>query len=82
MGFSGHAIQGDFNPSWAVPLAFAAILGGILGGKFALKTRPKHLKQLFACTNWLSALFMVINAHCTNGIGILMKVDTQIVFGL
>ena len=68
MGFSGHAIQGDFNPSWAVPLAFAAILGGILGGKFALKTRPKHLKQLFACTNWLAALFMVINAHCTNGI--------------
>lgn len=62
MGFLGHAIQGDFNPSWAVPLAFITILGGILGGKFALKTKPKRLKQLFAYTNWGAAFFMVINA--------------------
>ena len=62
MGFSGHAIQGDFNPSWAVPLAFVTTIGGILGGKFALKTKPKHLKKLFAYTNWLAALFMVFNA--------------------
>lgn len=68
MGFSGHAVQGDFNPSWAVPLAFVTIIGGILGGKFALKTKPKHLKKLFAYTNWLAALFMVYNALHTKGI--------------
>ncbi len=68
MGFAGHAVQGDFNPSWAVPLAFITIIGGILGGKFALKTKPKHLKKLFAYTNWLAAFFMVINALHTKGI--------------
>jgi uncharacterized membrane protein YfcA len=62
MGFVGHAIQGDFNPHWAVPLAFITILGGILGGKVALKTKPKRLKQLFAYTNWGAAFFMAINA--------------------
>ena len=68
MGFSGHAIQGDFNPSWAVPLAFVTIIGGILGGKFALKTKPEYLKKLFAYTNWLAALFMVFNALNAKGI--------------
>lgn len=68
MGFTGHAVQGDFNPSWAVPLAFITIIGGILGGKFALKTKPKQLKKLFAYTNWLAALFMMINALHTKGI--------------
>ena len=68
MGFTGHALRGDFNPSWAVPLAFVTIIGGILGGKIALKTKPKHLKKLFAYTNWLAALFMIINALHTKGI--------------
>ncbi len=68
MGFTGHAVQGDFSPSWAVPLAFITIIGGMLGGKFSLKTKPKHLKKLFAFTNWLAALFMVINALHTKGI--------------
>ena len=67
MGFAGHAMHGDFNPSWALPLAFAAILGGLLGGKLSLKTKPKHLKKLFAYTNWLAAFFMVINALHTKG---------------
>ena len=67
MGFAGHAVQGDFNPSWAIPLALITIIGGMLGGKFALKTKPKHLKKLFAYTNWLAALFMIINALHTRG---------------
>lgn len=62
MGFIGHAVQGDFDPAWAVPLAVITIIGGLLGGKFALKTKPKHLKKLFAYTNWLAAIFMLINA--------------------
>ncbi len=60
MGFMGHAIQGDFNPSLALPLAVMTILGGIIGGMFALKSKPKHLKQLFAYTNFLAAVMMVI----------------------
>ncbi|MBW2655936.1 MAG: sulfite exporter TauE/SafE family protein [Deltaproteobacteria bacterium] len=62
MGFFGHAVQGDFDPAWAVPLAFITIAGGAIGGKFALKTKPPYLKKLFAYTNWLAAIFMVINA--------------------
>ncbi len=62
MGFAGHAIQGDFNPSWAVPLAVVAIVGGLLGGRLALDAKPTRLKKLFAYTNWLAALFMIINA--------------------
>jgi len=67
MGFTGHAVQGDFDPSWAIPLAFVTILGGIIGGKLALKTKPKHLKTLFAYTNWFAALFMIFNAVQTKG---------------
>ena len=68
MGFTGHAVQGHFNPSWAVPLALVTIVGGIVGGRFSLKTKPKHLKRLFAYTNWLAALFMVVNALYAKGI--------------
>ena len=67
MVFTGHAIQGDFNPSWAIPLAIITVVGGILGGKLSLKTTPKHLKKLFAYTNLLAALFMIINAIHTKG---------------
>jgi len=62
MGFVGHAIQGDFNPAWAIPLAIITIIGGAIGGKFAMKTKPKHLKQLFAYTTWAASVFMIINA--------------------
>jgi len=68
MGFTGHAIQGEFSPSYAIPLAFVTIIGGIIGGKFSLKSKPKHLKKLFAYTNWIAALFMIFNAFHTKGI--------------
>jgi uncharacterized membrane protein YfcA len=65
MGCSGHAIRGDFNASWAIPLAFITVLGGTIGGKFAMKTEPKHLKEIFAYTNWAAAVFMAMNAFRT-----------------
>lgn len=68
MGFTGHAVQGHFNPSWAIPLAVITVVGGIVGGELSLKTKPKYLKRLFAFTNWLAALFMAINALHTKGI--------------
>jgi hypothetical protein len=68
MGFSGHAIQGDFNPLWAVPLAIITLVGGIIGSRLSLQTKPIYLKKLFAYTNWFAALFMLINALNTQGI--------------
>lgn len=62
-GFIGHAAQGHFDPAWAIPLACVTVVGGLVGGKFALKSKPKHLKKLFAYTNWLAAMFMIINAY-------------------
>ena len=68
MGFTGHAIQGDFSPHYAIPLAFVTVIGGIIGGKFSLKSKPKNLKKLFAYTNWIAALFMIFNALHTKGV--------------
>lgn len=65
MGFTGHALQGDFNPLWAVPLALVTIVGGVLGGRIAVRSRPKHLKQLFAYTTLLAAVFMMVNTFYT-----------------
>ncbi len=62
MGFAGHAAQGHFNPAWALPMACVAVLGGVIGSKFALKSKPKHLKTLFALTSLAAAVFMAFNA--------------------
>ncbi|MCK8603726.1 sulfite exporter TauE/SafE family protein [Desulfoferrobacter suflitae] len=62
LGFVGHALQGDFDPMWAIPLASVTVAGGMLGGKLALETKPKSLKLLFAWTTFAAAVFMLINA--------------------
>jgi hypothetical protein len=62
MGFFGHAISGDFAPTWTVPLTTVAVLAGLLGGKFSLKTKPENLKRIFAYTTLAAAIFMVFNA--------------------
>jgi len=36
MGLAGHAAQGHFNPHWALPMACIAVIGGIIGSKYAL----------------------------------------------
>jgi len=61
-GFLGHALQGSFVPSLALPLAPATIAGGLLGGRVALKTKPAYLKTLFAVTTLVAAVLMVVNA--------------------
>jgi len=48
MGFIGHTTQGHFDPKGAILFAVIAVLGGLIGGKFALKTKPEKLKQIFA----------------------------------
>ena len=62
MGFAGHAANGHFDAKWAIPVALVAVLGGIIGGKFAIKTKPEKLKKIFAYTTLAAAIFMVINA--------------------
>ena len=61
MGFFGHFFQGHFNPYLAMPLAVVTIIGGVLGGRYALKSKPRYLKQLFAVTNIIAALLVVVN---------------------
>ena len=62
MGFTGHLIKGHFDPQWAIPVACAGVIGGIIGGKLAIKTKPRKLKTIFALTTLAAAVVMVINA--------------------
>jgi len=62
MGFVGHIASGHFDPRWAIPVALAAVFGGLIGGKVAIKTKPKNLKKIFAYTTLGAAIFMVCNA--------------------
>ncbi len=62
MGLLGHAGRGHFEVAWAVPLGCLAVLGGLLGSRFALRTRPLHLKRIFAYTTFAAGVFMVLNA--------------------
>lgn len=65
MGFLGHMVSGHFVPGTAIPLSIAAALGGLMGGSFAIRTKPKILKLLFAFTTLAAAVVMVINAIIT-----------------
>ena len=67
MGFTGHATQGHFDSKGAIPFAMIAVLGGLVGGRFALKTKPEKLKKVFACTTLLASLFMFFNALFMRG---------------
>jgi len=67
MGFLGHTAGGDFNPSWALPIAGIAVVGGLLGSKIAIKTNPTYLKYIFAFTTMLAAVMMTVNAFGGKG---------------
>jgi len=62
MGLAGHSLAGDFNAIWAIPLSFAAAGGGLVGGLFSLKAKPRNLKRIFAYTTLAAAVFMLANA--------------------
>ncbi len=65
MGFLGHTAGGDFNMGYALPAACAGAVGGLIGGKIAMKTRPRSLKKLFAYTTLAAAVFMGFNTLLT-----------------
>jgi len=67
MGLVGHSAAGDFNALWAIPMSITAVIGGLMGGLFSLKTKQENLKKIFAYTTLGAALFMIINAWQTFG---------------
>ncbi len=61
-GFFGHAIAGHFDYHIAVPLAIGGVAGGLIGGKIAVKSKPKLLKILFAATTFIAAVIIIYKA--------------------
>jgi hypothetical protein len=60
-GLFGHLGAGLFDFTLAIPLAMGGIIGGFAGAKMALKSKPKNLKYLFAGTQLLASVIMIIN---------------------
>ncbi len=61
MGLFGHSLNGNFDLEFALPLIAVAIIGGIIGGKLAVKSKPKNLKKIFALTNLAAGVIMLVN---------------------
>ncbi|MGQ9458489.1 MAG: sulfite exporter TauE/SafE family protein [Anaerolineae bacterium] len=61
-GFSGNALHGGFSPALAIPGALAAVMGGVVGGRIALRTKPKSLKTISGILTIVAAVFMLQNA--------------------
>jgi len=61
-GFTGNALHGGFDPALAIPCGVVAIVGGLLGGKIALKTKPKKLKSISGIITIIAAIIMMVNA--------------------
>ena len=61
MGFMGHTVNGSFSLQMALPLSMVAVIGGFLGSKFAVKSKPKNLKKIFAITNLIAVAIMIMN---------------------
>ena len=61
-GFVGNALHGGFDPALAIPCGLVAIVGGIIGGKLALKSKPKQLKTISGLITIVAAVIMLLNA--------------------
>nr|WP_320119820.1 sulfite exporter TauE/SafE family protein [uncultured Marinifilum sp.] len=60
-GFFGHLGAGLFDFHLALPLALGGVIGGFLGAKMALNSKPKNLKYLFAGTQLVASVIMIVN---------------------
>ncbi|MBN1427302.1 MAG: sulfite exporter TauE/SafE family protein [Anaerolineae bacterium] len=60
-GFAGNALHGGFSPGLAIPAALAAVVGGLLGGRIALQTKPKILKTISGLLTIVAAILMLVN---------------------
>ncbi|QRN86723.1 sulfite exporter TauE/SafE family protein [Clostridia bacterium] len=61
MGFLGHSVSGSINFLYTIPLAIMAVLGGLIGSRYAVHSKPKHLQKIFAVTNLVAALVMIFS---------------------
>jgi len=61
-GFAGNALHGGFDPALAIPCGAVAIVGGLIGSKIALKTKPKSLKTISGILTIIAAVAMLANA--------------------
>jgi uncharacterized protein len=59
-GFFGHLGAGVFDIYLAGPLAVGGIIGGVIGARITLRTKPEKLKYLFAGTQLLAAVSIII----------------------
>ena len=60
-GFLGNALHGGFDPALAIPCGVVAIVGGLIGSKLALKTKPNYLKSLSGIITIIAAVIMMVN---------------------
>jgi len=67
MGLVGHTAAGDLNVAWALPIGITAVVGGMAGARVTVAAKPKTLKTMFACTTFVAAFFMVMNALYLKG---------------
>jgi len=61
-GFVGNALHGGFEPVLAISCGIAAIGGGLIGSKIALKTKPQILKTISGILTMIAAIVMLLNA--------------------
>jgi len=61
-GFAGNALHGGFDAVLAIPCGVVAIVGGLIGSKIALKTKPKSLKTISGILTIIAAIAMLLNA--------------------
>ena len=59
-GFFGHLGAGIIDWSLALPLAVGGMIGGYAGAKMAIKSKPKNLKYLFAGTQLVASIIMIV----------------------
>jgi hypothetical protein len=61
-GFIGNALHGGFDPSLGIPCGIVAIIGGLIGSKIALKTKPKSLKTISGILTIIASIVMFLNS--------------------
>ncbi len=61
-GFAGNALHGGFDTALAIPCGAVAIVGGLIGGRIALKTKPAKLKTISGLITIVAAVIMMVNA--------------------
>ena len=60
-GFLGHISNAPFDYTNILYFLLAAIIGGMIGGIVSVKNKPKHLKLIFAVTNIIASILMILN---------------------